>query len=612
VTRSHAATVSEVAVPRNGVGPLLRIALPAALLLVAVCVAYANAWPDTLVFDDKPFRDHERFADWTEIPRYFSQNVWAVRGVDSNLYRPLLLVSVAIDANLFGEWFAGYHLTNILLHAVVSVFIFALTAGLLARDARTRHTSALAAFLAALLFAVHPVNTEVVNSIFNRSTMLAALGLTGGLWWLLRYLETRPALAWGGLCLAYTYALFCRETAIVLPGIAALLVLIYTEGPWPARLRRTLPVLVLVVPMVFYLVVRGQVLSGEATRDAAAESRISTVVEQIEPGRLLDGTMILGVAGAWAEAYKVTLWPHPLQINRPKPSLAAAWIGLFLHLGLVGFALFLLSRGHKGLPAGLLMFYLALLPSSRLFGTTDELPHLSERYLYEPLIGITLLAAYGLSFLNRRFDRVLAAAPAVLCLMLLVPVTWARNAQWADEITLFESDYRAGARSGYFLRLLTAAYLREHNLALLARICDENSALLGEFGLFTSHCASAYSYTGRSDDAIRAYLAAAQHDEAAQIAHWNLAQHYMRQQRREDAEEQFELAVEAETDPAMKAYYKGHSIMLLHPGMPEKWAEARPYLAEAVALDPDFAAARTLLGQVDGLLGQRATEPEDP
>jgi tetratricopeptide (TPR) repeat protein len=217
---------------------------------------------------------------------------------------------------------------------------------------------------------------------------------------------------------------------------------------------------------------------------------------------------------------------------------------------------------------------------------------------------VTLLASYGLSFLNRRFDRVLAAAPVVLCLMLLVPVTWTRNAQWADEISLFESDYRNGLRTSYFLRLLSAAHLREGNFARVVEICGENSGSLGRSGLFTSHCASAYSYTGRNDDAVRTYLAAAQHDESRQLARWNLAQHYMRQQQPKDAAAQFELAVEAEEDPAKKAYYKGYSVVLLHPEAPEKWAEARRYLEEAVRLDPELAAARSLLEQIKVALGE--------
>ena len=56
--------------------------------------------------------------------------------------------------------------------------------------------SAYAALLAALVFAVHPIHTEVVNSIFNRSEMLVSLGVAGGLWWFLPTVDKQPWKAW--------------------------------------------------------------------------------------------------------------------------------------------------------------------------------------------------------------------------------------------------------------------------------------------------------------------------------------------------------------------------------------------------------------------------------
>ena len=59
-----------------------------------------------------------------------------------------------------------------------------------------------------------------MNSIFNRSILFVAIGSTAGLWWLLRYLDSRPLLAWTGIWLAYWFVLFSRETGIVLPALA--------------------------------------------------------------------------------------------------------------------------------------------------------------------------------------------------------------------------------------------------------------------------------------------------------------------------------------------------------------------------------------------------------
>ena len=95
--------------------------------------------------------------------RFFTEDLWAASGLDSGLYRPLLLASLTLDAKVFGDWIPGYHLVNILLHVVVSLLVFGLCRQVL-RGSRVPSATAIpAACLAALVFAVHPVHTEVVR-----------------------------------------------------------------------------------------------------------------------------------------------------------------------------------------------------------------------------------------------------------------------------------------------------------------------------------------------------------------------------------------------------------------------------------------------------------------
>lgn len=583
------------------------------LALVAVaCLAYANALPNTLIFDDRTYLDYQRFTDLAAIPRYFVEHAWAARGIDSELYRPLLLVSVTLDANLFGDWYAGYHLVNILLHAVVTVLLYAFLVRLLALDEKTTGSSAYVALLAALVFAVHPVHTEVVNSVFNRSILLAALGMLGGLWWLLRYLDSRPVLAWAGLFLAYSYALFCRETAIVLPGMAAMLVLVYADGNLSTRIRKALPVFALLVPMVFYLYMRSVALAVATAESDGIETAISAFARLFDAGRLLQGEMIVRTAGVWAQAFSVMLWPFNPTLHYASAPTHVQWAGIILHLGLFGLAIFQFNRGHKGLLAGLAVFYLGLLPSSRLVGGGSEISHLSERYLYVASAGVFVVLAYTLRFLHHRFDRLLATAPILLSLLLLPPVTWARNADWADEITLFENDYRHGRRSSYLLRLLTGAYLKKSDFASVIEICNANrdEQARDSHGMFTLHCASALSYSGRLEEAESTYLVATMSRKSGRMAHSNLAQHFMRNGRRDEARIQFELAVEVEPDPALKAYQTGIMLTHLFSGNPGKWREARAHFEEALRLQPGMREAQDWLDLIDRAFDQASGSEE--
>ena len=574
------------------------------LLAAITCLVYANAWPNMLILDDKLFVDYEEFSNFSAIPRYFSEDTWSAKGVKGGLYRPLLFVSTTLDANLFRDWAAGYHLVNVLLHVVLTLLVYALLARLLEMDDKTAASSAYIAFLAALVFGVHPMHTEVVDSIFNRSILLEALASLTGLWWLLHYLESRPRLAWAGLFLAYLCALFCRETAIVLPGMAAVLVLVYSVGNYPERVRKCLPVLLLVIPMVFYLVMRDRALSSSELGPTQNEVSFSTVAAQVDPSRLIEGEMILNVAGTWVQALGVMLWPFEPKISYSKSPRYLQLIGIFIHLGLLALALFQFKRGHNGLLAGLMLFYIAMLPSSRLFGAGSYAPHLQERYLYMPSVGLIILLAYALSFLNRRFDRLLAAAPVVLLLFLLAPVTWARNADWSNEVRLFESDYSHGVQTGYLLRQLTAAHLRENNFNRVIEICEAKRARQKVFGMFSTHCASAFSYSGRLDEAEQAYLVGTKHLSSRRLAHSNLAQHYMRQGRWDDAKIQFEKAVEVEENPANKAYHTGYMLVHLYTNDREKLRDARGYFEEALRLQPRMRFAQSWLNKLNQALGE--------
>lgn len=619
-------TRENAAAPPTGSGVRLhRLLLILAGLSILVFGVYAGSWHNNLVLDDKTFLEYERFADVSAIGEYFGKQAWASWGVDSAMYRPLLFASVAVDANVFGDWFAGYHITNTALHAGVTLLVFAFMVQLLALDERTRDTRILVATLVAAVFAVHPAHTEIVNSVFNRSSMLAALGTLGGLWWLLRFRTTRPLVAWAGLFVAYSYAIYCRETALVLPGIAVVLILAYSEGNWRARGRAALPVLLLLGPAFVYLWMRGIALAPPEGADAhalnvaleqlglagqsgaqVAESSVlagdgpgvASALKQLDSSNLFSGQVLLDVAGTWLQALYVSLWPFEPKLSYPNASGKLQFLGLILHAGLFGLGIILFARGRKGLLVGLAFFYLALLPSSRVIGG-GSFPHLYERYLYEPLIGVLIVAAYGLSFLAQRFDRLLAAAPVVLILLLFIPVTWARNSEWASDLELFESEYRSGVFTPYTLRMITGIHLSQGNYRRIEEICDTQWQS-GRMGLdFATHCGIALAALDRIDDAERAYLRGTVGLNSRTLAHYNLARLYLGQGRWDDAKAQFEKAVQTERQPAYKANYAGAMLMYLYPGSMEKREQAVRFFELALELEPELDMAKVWLDRIE-------------
>jgi hypothetical protein len=154
----------------SGQDRLFRLLFPLVMLAAVTALSFANAWPDAVALDDKFFVDNERLPGLTEPAELFRGDVWRTTEAASGLYRPALLVSLSLDQRMFGAWLPGYHLSNIVLQLVVTLLLYGFLRHLLraARGAAPR--ADLYALLAALVFAAHPVHTEVVNSAFNRPT----------------------------------------------------------------------------------------------------------------------------------------------------------------------------------------------------------------------------------------------------------------------------------------------------------------------------------------------------------------------------------------------------------------------------------------------------------
>ena len=590
--------------------PLLRAALPLAFVVLVAFVAYANAWSDALVLDDKLFRDHERFAELSRLPEYFHESVWESADISAPLYRPLLMVSVAFNAAVFSDDFGAWRGTNVALHALVSLLVCLLLKQLLLRSGSERDVAASLAMLAALVFAVHPVHAEVVNSIFNRSALIAAIGCVGGLWWLLRFVDTRPVLAWTGIWLAYWVALFGRETGIVLPALTAILLWLYSDGSTRYKVKRCLPVLFMLLPAAIYLVLRAQAIATLPPPGEEITLESGVAGKLVGSGRLFEWIAIRAAAGAWLDSLRLALWPHPQMVfHNPLPE-ALQTTSLFVHLALASAAFYLWRWGRPGLLAGLALFYIALLPSSQLIVSDGELAFTAERFLYLASVGLTALLAFGLRLLFQRGDRMLAAAPVVLALFLLTPLTWARNTDWANEVRLLEHDYHHGVRSTWLLRKLTAAHVLQQNPAGVVELCSAHADVAERDGVLADRCGVAWAQTGNPDRAERAFLHATQRSDATAHARSNLAMFYLSQGRRGEARAQFERAVEAEENAANRAYLRGLMWLQLYPGDRERLLEAQAYFEEALRLQPGRRLATSRLQQVEARLA--ALEREEP
>ncbi|HEU4382198.1 MAG TPA: tetratricopeptide repeat protein [Anaeromyxobacteraceae bacterium] len=194
-----------------------------AALLAAVALAYQPAWNGGLLWDDAAHLTRAELRSWEGLRR-----IWLEPGATQQYY-PLLHSAFWLEHRLFGDAPAGYHVVNLILHVAAAAL-----AGL----ALTR-LQVPGAFLAAAIFALHPVQVESVAWISEqKNTLSTALYLGAALAWL-RFEETRRARAWAASLSLFALALSSKAVAATLPA-ALLLVHWWKRGP-PSWRRDVLP-----------------------------------------------------------------------------------------------------------------------------------------------------------------------------------------------------------------------------------------------------------------------------------------------------------------------------------------------------------------------------------
>ncbi|MGD8357948.1 MAG: hypothetical protein PVG42_07815 [Lysobacterales bacterium] len=580
----------------------------AALAITAVALlAFANAWPNALVFDDKYFAGARLFEYLSSHFVYFSTDVWSLAGMRSELYRPLLLMSLMLDWRLWGDWHAGFHLTNLALNALASLMVFGFVRELIRRYTEDGRTSDVYALFAALLFAAHPVHAEVVNSIFNRSDLLVTIGGAGGLWWLLHHLDRYPARAWTGFALAYLFALFCKESATVIPGLAVVIIVLYEPGSLMDRIKKFLPVFWLLLPMALYFVLRNHALSTPVPSAEGGEELVSGLSRELLHAKLTSGRNLVLTLSYLGEGLKLLIWPYPLRISYPRPETPAIIGSIIAQTALLMTGAYRFWKGKPGLLASLAFFYVAILPASRLINIDGTEPHLAERYLYFPSVGLAILLAFALRFLGRRRSRRTALFATGLALVLIIPISWVRNGQWTSDVSLFESDYLLGQPKPYLLRLLSATQVKMHNFRRVEEICDSYPDFMSDDLQYAMQCGVGYAALGRKDEAAEAFKMAAADPAVAADAHASLARWYLENGNREEADRQFQQAIDAEHYPYVRAFRTADRLISLYPTDPEKLEEARNQLREALRMAPNFEMARQWLDKLDKLLGPGPT-----
>jgi len=311
---------------------------------------------------------------------------WAFTSAHASNWHPLTWISHQLDAQMFGLWPAGHHLTSLLLHAINTALVFWWLSGATGFLWRS-------AFVAAV-FGLHPLHVESVAWIAERKDVLSTFF---GLLALVAYTR-RWNLA---VAVLFACSLMAKPMLVTLP------LLLLVIDWWLEKPIAWLPKLPL-----FAL----SALSSVATLWAQRQGGSVVAIERLPLGlRLQNATL------ACVRYLQQTFWPSHLAAFYPFPLH-----GSLLVAAAVLIVITLLCLRRRWLAAGWAWYLIALVP---VIGIVQVgLQSMADRYMYVPLIGLAIAVAWEFSSL-----RWAAIAPLAACAV----VSWYQIPVWKNGITLW-------------------------------------------------------------------------------------------------------------------------------------------------------------------------------
>jgi len=450
-----------------------------AALLVAVLVVvgwvYTGAWSGSFHFDDEhSLLENPHVRSLGNAAKFFSDPQMFSRNEGSQMYRPLVLLSYALNYRWDAYNSSGYLIFNWLVHLAVVALAYICH----------RHLGlhAHVAALAALIFGLHPLAAEPINYISARSESLAALFALAALIGHLRNTRLSALLAFA----AFGLALMCKATAAVLPLLFVLADLCLRG--WDAIRWRRLAAYW--VGLLVYLL-GTQALVREALVDAPLRSPLEQVATQVK-ACVYYTQLLLGMRELSVEhQFFVAEWGQ-----------AVTWLSAFFVASAVGLLAIAFWRYNR-----LKLFYLswaiiALLPT--FFVPLNVL--VNERRLYLSLVALSALVVLLPLQWGRNWK--VSAVIALICPLALMAAQ--RSDIWQSEWVLWQ-DARVKAplmvrphlRMGVFMRRAgdTPGALAAYEEVL--EIDPDNAPAYNNIG-------NVYRQLDRREEAVRAYERALQ------------------------------------------------------------------------------------------------------
>jgi tetratricopeptide (TPR) repeat protein len=550
--------------------------LPAGVVfIVLACIAaYMPAIRGGFIWDDETYVVENKLL--TEPDGLY--RIWFTADSPSQ-YFPLVYTTFRFEHKLWGLNPLGFHIVNLLLHIANSLLLWLLLFRL----------GIPAAWLAASIFALHPVQVESAAWITERKNVLMTFFLFLSLLMWFRFIEgpRQSGRRWGVYVLSlllYSFALFSKTTACTLPAALVLIL-------WFKRIRLDKKRWLEIVPYV---------LLGLA---------MSSITMWWEYIRYIGGTTLklnwleralLASRALWFYLGKL-IWPTNLTFSYPKWNITAAdpyqyiWLLAWLVAALCMWRW--RERIGRGFIAAIVFFAVTLLPMLGFFSLyTFRYTYVADHYQYVACIGPILLVTTAGCRLAARLDerkRQIAVVLPAFVLIVLGVLTWQQCHAYKDLETLY----------GDIIRKNPGSWMAHYNLGVTLKGQDKLDEAISyyqqtlrikpDFMEAYDNLAVALAQQNRFNEAIDCCQQGLRIKPDSAGIHCNLGIILGKYGRLDDAADHFRQALRLKPDYADACYNLGNLLQVQG-----KLDDAVSYYKQAINLNPDFAKAYDNIGAV--------------
>jgi hypothetical protein len=419
------------------------------LFLIGLAFAvYGNTFGNGWTYDDFPVVVEN--LKIRSLSAFLAQPFWP----GARLMREF---SYLVDYSFFQLEPAGYHLQNILWHAINACLLYGLI--------RSFKGGRLVSVLASVLFLIHPLQVEVVAHISHRKDSLVLCFALITFWCFHNsYQKEEKRYLWLACsAVGFLLALYSKQSALALP-----LIMVAYEACLPVSqrffLKKPWGWLILLSGVVLF-VGRWLFSGGPAAFIVNAQGHLARQnFYSTDSFEILQAHCLM-VLKAWVFMWSKLLWPVALAVEYA-PGVPARWLDPWVILAIVLLGVYCLTvflfwqRGQRVAVFFLVATGLAWLPTSNLLPLSY---YAADRYLYMPTVGVYVLVAMLLAKLLARQRGLGCVVIMVLC-GTLIWLTVQQNQVWKSPDTLWAQALKVSPKSAYALNNMGMVYFQRQEL----------------------------------------------------------------------------------------------------------------------------------------------------